>query len=116
MSERDYSGSCHCGAIRFRFRSEPITRGIRCNCSICIRRGAVMSDRYLPFEALDGEDALVLYRFGDHDVDHYFCKTCGIHPFSAATAEPSLYRINLGCVDDVDPLAVETRLIDGRSF
>lgn len=116
MSERDYSGSCHCGAVRFRFRSEPITRGVRCNCSICIRRGAVMSDRYLPFEALDGEDSLTLYRFGDHDVDHYFCRTCGIHPFSAATADPSLYRVNLGCVDGVDPLAVETRLIDGRSF
>ena len=38
-----YHGSCHCGAVSFTFGAEEITGGRRCNCSICLRRGAVMS-------------------------------------------------------------------------
>jgi hypothetical protein len=116
---RSYQGSCHCGALRFRFRSDEITTGCRCNCSICVRKGAVMSTRYFPpedFEELTGLAALALYQFGDHDVNHYFCKTCGISPFHDATAKPGHYRVNLGCVDGLDPLALAITLIDGRSF
>ena len=29
--KRMYTGSCHCGAIRFKFASEPIATGMRCN-------------------------------------------------------------------------------------
>lgn len=77
-----------------------------------------MSDVYIPPEAftleLTGE--LALYQFGDRDMHHYFCKTCGIFPFSDPVAKPGHYRVNLGCVDDVDPLALEIRSIDGQSF
>jgi hypothetical protein len=62
---KTYNGSCHCGAVRFRFRSEEITSGCRCNCSICIRRGVVMSSRYFTpdeFELLDGKEALTVYQ------------------------------------------------------
>jgi hypothetical protein len=34
-NKRTYQASCHCGAVRFRFRSDEITKGCRCNCSIC---------------------------------------------------------------------------------
>ena len=120
MSEvRTYSGSCHCGAVRFRFRSEELTTGIRCNCSICKRRGAVMSSRYYApeeFEELQGLESLSLYRFGDHLVNHWFCSRCGIHPFSYVTEAPMRYRVNLGCVEGVDPFALGITLIDGRSL
>lgn len=78
-----------------------------------------MSDRYYPPESFTIEverDLLARYQFGDHDINHYFCKRCGIFPFSDGTATPGHYRVNLGCVEEVDPLALETRLIDGRSF
>jgi hypothetical protein len=116
---RVYSGRCHCGAVRFRFRSETITTGCRCNCSICIRRGATMSSHYVPpsdFEALDGLGSLAVYRFGDYDVNHYFCRSCGIYPFHDCVAKPGHYRINLGCIDGLDTLSLEVRVIDGRSF
>jgi hypothetical protein len=125
---KTYSGSCHCGAVRFTFKSEQITTGCRCNCSICIRRGAVMSPRYIPaddFEQLCGKESLTLYQFGDKDVSHYFCKTCGISPFSVVTGLPATYagpaklndrRVNLGCIDGLDSLGLEINLIDGRSF
>ena len=48
MSKKEYAARCHCGDVRFSFMSEEITEGKRCNCSFCIRRGAVMSAKYIP--------------------------------------------------------------------
>lgn len=127
MPAKTYRGSCHCGAVRFRFTSDEITSGLRCNCSICIRRGSVMSSEYIPPHAfeLEGEESLAIYRFGDESMDHYFCKTCGISPFSRVASLPDGYagramigdrRVNLGCVDGLNPLELEIAVIDGRSF
>jgi hypothetical protein len=105
--------------VRFRFRSEQITRGIRCNCSICIRRGAVMSEAYWgpqDIELLEGKDGLAVYLWGDRMVNHYFCRTCGIHPFHDTTQKPGWLRFNLGCVEGLDPAALQIRLVDGRSY
>ena len=79
--KRTYQASCHCGSVRFSFKSEEITKGCRCNCSICIRKGIVTSAAYLPpenIEQLQGMSSLALYQFGDKDVNHYFCQTCGM--------------------------------------
>ncbi len=113
-----YRGRCHCGACDFELASEPIVSGVRCNCSICVRRGTVMSAVYYPPEALvlDGVASLTCYQWGDHDMRSYFCPTCGIYLFGEATAKPGHRRINLGCVEGVDPLALSITLIDGRSF
>lgn len=123
-----YPGRCHCGAVRFRLTSEPITSGRTCNCSICIRKGATWSTSYYPpeaFELVSGEDSVVEYMFGDRQVKHCFCKTCGVSTFNVVVdvpadydgpARPGYYRINLGCVDEIDRGALEVLLIDGRSF
>jgi hypothetical protein len=118
-STRTYSGSCHCRAVRFTFASEEITEGRRCNCSMCVRKGAVMSARYIPradFSELVGLEALGCYRFGDRVVNHYFCRTCGVYPFHDSTVRPGEYRVNLGCIDGLDPLTLHIEVIDGRSF
>ena len=59
---------------------------------------------------------LGVYIFGDRCMHHYFCTTCGIFPFAEVIEEPGVYRVNLGCVDGVDPLAVPVREIDGASY
>src|SRR5262245_40968269 len=114
-----YRGSCHCGRVSFEFESEAITDGCRCNCSICVRKGATMSRRYYApsdFKELSGKAELTLYHFGDVMVNHYFCKHCGVYPFHDAIQKPGHYRINLGCVEGVDIFALEIVLLDGRSF
>jgi hypothetical protein len=123
-----YEASCHCGAVQFRFRSAPIVAGRRCNCSICVRKGIVMSVAYYPPDAFDelvGLDATGDYRFGDRDVSHRFCRTCGVHPFNVVAsvppsydgpAKPGDFRINLGCVHGLDVLSLPIEIIDGRSF
>ena len=112
-----YKGSCHCGAIRFEYQGEPIERGLRCNCSICIRKGAVMTAEAIPperFTIRADKDALGLYQFGNKIAKHYFCKRCGIYTFHETVRMPGHYRANTGCLDDVDPLALEFDIFDGR--
>jgi hypothetical protein len=128
MPSENYSGSCHCGAVRFRFRSDEITSGCRCNCSICIRKGAVMSSKYIAaddFELLEGHESLAVYQFGDKDMSHCFCKTCGISPFNLVVSVPASYqgpakpgarRVNLGCIAGLDPLALKVDIINGRAL
>jgi hypothetical protein len=115
-----YEGQCHCGAVRFRFRSEAITEGRRCNCSICVRKGAVMSARYYQpdeLEIVQGRDRLSLYRFGDNLVNHWFCGHCGVYPFHDGVGDyEGRYRVNLGCVEGVDTFDLEVKLIDGRAL
>jgi len=127
MTTRTYNASCHCGAVRFRFRSEEITSGRRCNCSICIRKGMVMSSTYFRSSDVDvdGAERLALYQFGDKDVNHVFCRTCGISPFSTVASVPpdypgparaGDYRINLGCVDELDVLSLDIQILDGKAL
>jgi len=108
-----YSAHCHCGAVRFHFRSDELRDAIRCNCSICIRRGNLMSTAYYALEETSGFDQLALYEWGDHMVKFWFCKHCGIHPFSEVEGK---YRVNLGCIDGLDVLALPVTLIDGKSY
>ncbi|HKB59159.1 MAG TPA: GFA family protein [Gallionellaceae bacterium] len=110
-----YQGSCHCGAIRFSFQAEPITGGVRCNCSFCSRRGTMV--HLVPgehFKAETRDDALAVYQSGPKRVQHYFCKHCGVSTFSEATRWPGQYIVNLGCVEGVDTFALETTVFDGR--
>ena len=112
-----YQGSCHCGAVRFSFEGEKIERGLRCNCSICLRKGAVMTSEAVPperfsYEAEEG--ALGLYQFGAKTAQHYFCKRCGIYTFHGTARKPGHYRVNLGCIEGMDPMALEWDLFDGK--
>lgn len=87
-----------------------------------------MSAKYYPpedFEEVVGTEFLTVYRFGDGNVDHCFCRKCGISPYNVVRAVPPGYdgpakpgyrRVNLGCVDGVDVFALEVGVIDGKSF
>jgi hypothetical protein len=86
-----------------------------------------MSSKYFRRDEVEveGSEHLAAYRFGDKDVNHHFCRTCGIAPFSTVAsvppeykgpAKPGDYRVNLGCVHDLDVLALEIDVVDGRSF
>lgn len=110
-------GSCHCGAVEFEVRAA-LTPAIRCNCSLCRRRGALMTPPF-PADALKilrGEDALTLYQFNTHTAKHYFCKHCGIYPFHQTRKDPLLWRVNIGCLHGVDPYALEASVADGASL
>jgi hypothetical protein len=112
-----YRGSCHCGAVRFEVETE-VSPATRCNCSMCRRRGALMSPAF-PADALKvvaGQEELSLYQFNSKVARHYFCKHCGIYPFHQTRKDAGLWRVNLGCLDGVDPYSIEASVADGASL
>ena len=75
---KEYFGSCHCNAVSFRFQSEESVEIWKCNCSICKRKGAIMSMvKNEDFKVTKGEDKLTLYQFHSKVAKHYFCSVCG---------------------------------------
>ncbi len=111
-----YSGSCHCGRITFELESA-LNPAVRCNCSLCRRKGAVMVTA-VPgtFRIVSGKEHVTLYQFNTLAARHHFCSACGIYTHHNPRTDPTLTRVNAGCLEGVDPLALEAELIDGASF
>lgn len=113
----EYRGSCHCGAVRFHFTAgQLIDRGLRCNCSICARKGAMMTPFVVApddFHIHAEPGALGLYRFGEGTAKHHFCTRCGIYTFHVTVRVPDHYRVNLGCIEGVDTFALPSDVFDG---
>lgn len=115
---RRYTGSCHCGAVRFEVDTV-IDRVTECNCSICSKK-AILHHRVPPdrFRLLTDETSLGTYRFGTGIAKHHFCRTCGIHTFTRPRAAPELYTINVRVLDDYDLSAEKPEVVqfDGRHW
>jgi hypothetical protein len=116
----EYKGSCHCGRVRFSFHSPEITIAARCNCSLCVRRGAILSPTYIPaadFTAHPVASDLGVYLWNENVLRNYFCKTCGIFTYIGDGEDArDGYRVNLGCVEGLDALSLDIRQIDGKSL
>jgi len=113
-----YNGSCHCGEITFTFEHDKIENGLRCNCSICRRKGAVMSDFTISpndFSISENLSALGKYQFDTKIANHYFCKKCGIYPFHETLVNPGHFRVNLGCIEEIDIESIQVRIHDGKN-
>ncbi len=115
----EHQGSCHCGAVVFRFNAPLITEAMLCDCSICRRRGGplttfTLSPDSLKIEAREG--ALRSYKFGTEIATHHFCDTCGIFTFVETRLTPGEYRVNLGCLDDLDQQALDIRSYDASAL
>lgn len=112
-----YKGSCHCGKVAFEVDGE-LRGALRCNCSICARKGALLWA--IPHDRLNlvawGDD-LGRYTFGKAQIAHRFCRTCGMHPFAEDVGEGSERSayVNINCLDDVDIAGIEVVVFDGRS-
>lgn len=108
--ETTYHGSCHCGTVRFEADID-LTQGIRkCNCSFCWKLG--YRKALVPYSALRityGKEGIGQYlpkpsHWPPGDVDHYFCRVCGAHPFSRGYLEKEMgghfWAVNVACLDD----------------
>ncbi len=113
---RTYTGSCHCGAVRFQIESD-FPELTTCDCSICRRKNALMVKVHESrFKLLAGEESLTLYQFHTHTARHYFCRTCGIYPFHRKRLAPESYGINVLCLDDFDPAGIPVRMTVGAGL
>ena len=114
-----YEGACHCGAVSFEFESEAIEKGVRCNCSLCKRKGVIMSPFSMLPECLKvtAEDEVIgRYQFGTHVAKHYFCKQCGIYTFHETRSMPGQLRVNLGCIDAINSTDLPFEVLNGAAL
>ena len=116
MSASTYKGACHCGVVTFEVET-PLTPAVRCNCSLCRRRGAVMTPPFSKgkLRILSGHDELAMYQFNTGVAKHFFCKRCGIYTFHQTRTDPNNWRVNIGCLEGVDPYSFEAEVADGAS-
>ena len=115
---KTYEGGCHCGAVRFRVRTD-FSRVTECNCSICRRKGVINQRvRSEDLEFLRGKETLSIYQFGTRTAKHYFCPRCGVFPFSNPRTAPDQYAINIRCLDSFHELIGGLKVIpfDGRHW
>lgn len=111
-------GSCHCGRIKFEAEGD-IASAMSCNCSICQRKGSLLwsiprGDMHL----LTPEEDSSSYLFNKHKIKHRFCPTCGVAPYSEATAPSgeAMAAINIRCIEGIDLESVPITHFDGRSM
>ncbi len=118
MTTNHYSGSCQCGAITFEVDID-LDNTITCNCSRCQRLGCVLAfaarDK---FTLKSGEQDLTEHTFNKHRIRHQFCRTCGIESFAYGVMPDGapMAAVNVNCLDGVDPRALKSKHVDGRSF
>lgn len=113
-----YHGSCHCGRVKFSVTTK-LDKVIACNCSICSKKGALHHRvAAQQFTLLEGEEHLSLYQFDSKEASHYFCRECGIHPFSRPRIDPQGYSVNVRCLDDFDLESERFEVVkfDGRNW
>ena len=111
-----YTGSCHCGSIKFEIDSD-LEKIVQCNCSICIKRNAKMI--MIPkdnFKLLEGSENLSLYQFNTEIAKHFFCKKCGIYTHHNRKSDPNGMGVNLGCVEGLDPMEFDVIQFDGKKL
>lgn len=109
-----YTGSCHCGAVRFEVDAQ-IDHVRSCDCSICAKRGA--ANYRVPKEnlrLLTPWEQLSVYQWGSRTARDYFCRTCGILPFRRPS-DPTSQEIEDG-VQPFDGWAVNVRCLDGMDL
>ncbi len=122
MMKKTYTGSCHCGRIRYEADIDLAKGTFKCNCSICTKvRNWLSLVKPDDFRLLSGEEDLQDYRFGAKGKHHLFCRHCGVHSFGWAE-EPELggkfFAVNVNCLDDVeitDLITSPITYVDGRN-
>jgi hypothetical protein len=111
-----HDGGCHCGKIAFTVEGD-ITSAMECNCSLCAKRGVLL--HFVPesaFTLTTPRENLGTYQFNKHVIDHHFCATCGISPFSEGKKPDgeTMIAVNARCIDGIDPHSLTIKFHNGR--
>ncbi len=112
-----HEGSCHCGAIRLRFRA---TRPLaelplrRCGCSFCRRHGArTVADPGGTLDIRAEPGVLARYLFGRRTADFLLCGRCGVYVAAALSHDGrTVATLNVNTLEARDTLDPAPPLAD----
>ena len=112
--------TCHCGGVEIKVKLPEggFEKLIRCNCSLCKRKGYIMTfvgpD---DIKIVKGQGLIKLYQFHTKTAKHYFCSKCGIYTHTNPRSNhDKVYMINVGCVEGVKPLELKNIIVnDGEN-
>lgn len=112
-----YTGSCHCQKIRFEVEAT-IDTVLSCNCSICQRKGHLLT--FVPdsqFKLLTSDETLADYQFGKKVIHHYFCSNCGVGAFGSGSMPDGtkMRSINVRCLENIDLAKFKIENYDGAN-
>ena len=111
-----HKASCHCGSVELLINlPDGIVSPMRCNCSFCSRRGAVMAaTKFADIKILKGEESIYKYQFNSFTAEHYFCKNCGIYTHHRRRSNPDEYAYNVANLEGVNAFLIENiKVFDG---
>jgi len=113
-----HKGGCHCGRFQFEVSTD-LAQVISCNCSICRKRGLLLT--FVPvdqFRLISEDGQIADYLFGKKTIHHLFCPTCCIESFARGTAPDGfeIVAVNVRCLENVDIGALSPTPFDGRSL
>jgi hypothetical protein len=77
-------GSCHCGAVRWRFEGTP-EAATACNCTVCRRYGVLWAYDYED-ERIRVSGPTRTYSRGRRNIGFHFCADCGCVAYWRAIA------------------------------
>ena len=124
---KTYSGSCHCGSVRFEADVDLSQGTVKCNCSSCTKARSWLvfasPDR---FRLIAGADSQAVYQWTPPgrvgpNFHYHFCKNCGIRTPSHGVAEAlggDFRAIQVTLLDNVAPdelAAAPIDYVDGRN-
>ena len=119
------TGSCLCGAVTYRVKSEVSEVGA-CHCGMCRKWSGGI---YLAFQVaagdvdFSGKENIACYASSDW-ADRGFCKKCGSSLFYRVTAEgphQGQYHLGMGTLDETDGVPLTSEIFtdekpDGYGF
>ncbi len=113
------TGGCHCGRVRFEVTAD-LSQILACNCSICTKRGLLLTFVKPENFALRAgeEDELVDYQFNRHVIHHLFCPVCGVESYARGRLPDGaeMVAVNVRCLDHIELDSLALTPFDGLSL
>lgn len=125
MAIETYTGSCHCGAIRFEADLDLAEGSNRCNCSYCAKARAwfAFAKGATRFRLLD-DGGVAEYRWvppgdGESHLTFTFCRNCGVRTFAKGELEAlggTFHAVSVPALELADEVraTIPVRYINGR--